>query len=186
MMENSVFEVIRRGPPADLPISLAEAKSFIGIKNEEEDVLVRRLVSISTEYAQWFMEKSLAKQAWQLSYSGKQMPLKIYLPFGPLLSVSEVNIQEKSRGITVHVARDKYRVDTALSCIVFITPINTLKVEVTYLSGYENTDSIPAQVKYGILYHTAVAYKNRSDMDVRHLAFIKDIYQPFKEVRIVL
>lgn len=185
MMENSAFEIMRKEPLSDLPITVSDAKSFIGIKADGEDTVVRYLISMSTEYAQWFMERSLIKQKWLLTYCGTYVPKKIYLPFGPLLSVESINTIDKKHKIEI-VSSNNYRVHTALSCIEFVSTINTKRVEITYTSGYESAVSIPAQVKYGILYHTAISYKNRSGMDGKHLSFIKDIYQPFKEVRLVL
>ncbi|MFV9838912.1 MAG: phage head-tail connector protein [Aaplasma endosymbiont of Hyalomma asiaticum] len=71
MLENTAFSVIREHPLKEFPVTLEDAKSFLGINNDREDDLIKNLISISTEYAQWFMEKSLTKQTLLLRFSGE-------------------------------------------------------------------------------------------------------------------
>ena len=73
MLENSAFNVVREHPLEEFPVTLEDAKSFLGIDNNREDNLIKNLISISTEYAQWFMEKSLTKQTLLLRFCGEVM-----------------------------------------------------------------------------------------------------------------
>ncbi|ACZ49291.1 hypothetical protein ACIS_00733 [Anaplasma centrale str. Israel] len=185
MLVNSAFHVTRKALPTDFPVTLTEVKSFLGINNNNEDSLLTDIISMSSEYAQWYIERSLGKQIWVLSYSGSNIPQKIYLPFGPVVSVISVGIV--AHNATLRTISDKeYSVDSLRSSIVFPTAIRTSGIEIVYEAGYVDVRDIPMQIRHGILHHVAVAYKRRDSMTVEQLAFIKEIYTPFREVRLVL
>ena len=180
MFKNSAFNVVREQPLVEFPVTLEDAKSFLGINNDREDNFIKNLISISTEYAQWFMEKSLTKQTLHLSYSGEVIPRKIPLPFGPIISVKSV------RAHTQSIDSKNYFLDSVRNNLVFLVCIRSTQVNIIYNAGYEQVSSIPAQVKYGILHHTAISYKNRNWIDVKHISFLKELYFPFRELRLVL
>ncbi|UQD54670.1 phage head-tail connector protein [Anaplasma phagocytophilum] len=185
MMENSVFQILRKSSSKEFPVSLEDAKLFLGINNNKEDALLRNLISISTEYAQWYIERSLMQQTWQLSYSGEVVPKKIYLPFGPLISVTSVNTTS-AWNEKVTIKSNNYCVDMLRSSIELSSCLDSVRVEIVYSAGYLAPEIIPAQVRHGILHHTAISYKNRSNVDIKHMTFLKEMYLPFRELKLVL
>ena len=185
MLANPASHVVRKAPPTDFPVTLTEVKSFLGINNNNEDGLLTNIISISSEYAQWYIEQSLSRQTWVLSYGGGNIPKKIFLPFGPIVSVVSVRVATQNTALRT-VAKEEYFVDSLQSSVVVCTATGATKTEIVYEAGYADARDIPTQIKHGILHHVAVAYKRRDSMTVEHLAFIKEIYAPFREVRLVL
>ena len=187
MLENFVFHIIRRDAAhKHFPVTLEEAKSFLGINNDKEDDLLLSFIAICSEYAQWYIEKSLIKQTWVISYTIGNIPQKINLPFGPLIDVLLVRYGNGIDEQLSVVVANRYRVDILQSSITLLDVLNGTKIEITYESGYETAAHIPAQIKYGILHHVAVCYKNRDLTGKECLSFLKEIYMPFKDVKLIL
>ncbi|MCU7611666.1 head-tail connector protein [Anaplasma capra] len=185
MLENPAFHVARKAPPTSFPVTLMEAKSFLGISNSNEDDLLTSLISMSSEYAQWYIEQSLSKQTWVLSYAGSSIPNKIYLPFGPIISVIYVKAASDASDFDI-IAAERYLVNNPQSNIVFPATLGATRMEIAYEAGYTDAKHVPMQIKNGILHHVAVSYKRRDAITVEHLTFIKEIYTPFREVKLVL
>ncbi|MEH0831430.1 phage head-tail connector protein [Anaplasma bovis] len=187
MLENFVFHIIRRDASGkEFPVTLEEVKSFLGINNNKENDLLLSLIAICSEYAQWYIEKSLIKQTWAISYTADNMPQKINLPFGPLIGVLLVKYGKDSDEQLSIVPANRYRVDILQSSITLLDVLDGTKIEITYRSGYETTEHIPVQIKYGILHHVAVCYKNRDLTGKECLSFLKEVYLPFKDVKLIL
>ncbi|CAH58115.1 phage head-tail connector protein [Ehrlichia ruminantium] len=184
MLESSMLCITRKSNPISLPITLLEVKSFLRVNNNTDDELINNLISIASEYAQWYIEKSLTKQLWQISCSG-YIPRKIQLPFNPIIKVNYVKIIHIN-DIEELIDERYYHVDIVQSHILLHTQNNVNRIEILYEAGYTDTSLIPAQIKHGILHHVAVAYKNRESENTNLLTFIKDIYSPFRELKLVL
>ncbi|MGN7678657.1 MAG: head-tail connector protein [Anaplasma sp.] len=185
MFENSVFHISRRTPPLGFPVTLKEVRSFLEIHNNKEDELLASLIAIAAEYAQWYIEQSLSRQTWLLSCAGNNIPKKICLPFGPVISVTSV-VTTGTYGAVNILEKGKYLLDVSRSSITLSSMSNVAKIDIVYDAGYADAKDVPMQIKCGILHHIAIAYKRRDEMRVGHLTFIKEIYSPFREVKLVL
>ncbi|MGN7661562.1 MAG: head-tail connector protein [Anaplasma sp.] len=185
MFENSVFRILRKTPPLGFPVTLKEVRSFLEIRNDKDDDLLLSLVSIAAEYAQWYIEQSLSKQTWLLSCAGDNIPKKICLPFGPVIAVTSV-VTTGIYGDVGILEKEKYLLDISRSSIIFSSMLNVAKIDIVYDAGYTDAKDVPMQIKCGMLHHIAIAYKRRDAMKVGHLTFIKEIYSPFREVKLVL
>ncbi|MGN7619213.1 MAG: head-tail connector protein [Ehrlichia sp.] len=184
MLESSMLCITRKVLPVSLPISLSEVKSFLRVNNNKDDELINNLITMASEYAQWYIEKSLMKQTWQISCS-RYIPGKIQLLFNPIIKVNHVKIINMTGQETI-VDPKYYHVDTELSYISFYNQTNVNRIEILYEAGHINNSLIPAQIKHGILYHVAISYKNRESENINNLTFIKSIYSPFRELKLVL
>lgn len=184
MLQNSTIYLTRKSAPVTYPVSLSMVKSFLRVENNQDDDLISNLVSIATEYAEWYMEKSLMRQKWQISCIG-YIPRKIQLIFGPLIGVESVKTVFRNNDETV-VNQDLYYVDMIGSYIEFYSYFNVRRLDVIYEAGHLDANLIPAQIKHGIAYHVAIAYKNREAENSSSLAIVREIYSPFREVKVVL
>ncbi|KJV68851.1 head-tail connector protein [Candidatus Neoehrlichia procyonis] len=183
MLQNSMLHIIRKTLPKVFPITLLEAKSFLRIRHNTDDDLIMNLIAISSEYAQWYMEKSLMKQQWQLSCYGS-IPQKLQLPFNPIINILSVKIINSDHSETIVPTRNYY-IDLYQSSITFNSIMYVNRIDIIYEAGY-STDIIPMQIKHGILHHVAISYKNRESETINSLNFIKDMYSPFRELKLVL
>ncbi|WP_395877431.1 head-tail connector protein [Ehrlichia muris] len=184
MLENSMLCITRKTVPTSLPITLSEVKSFLRINNNQDDILINNLITMASEYAQWYIEKSLMKQTWEISCSS-YIPGKIQLLFNPIIKVNYVKTIH-TNGSEEFIDQKYYHVDTLLSYISFNKQIHGDRIEILYEAGYTDNALIPAQIRHGILHHVAISYKNRESENINNLTFIKNIYSPFRELKLVL
>ena len=181
MIKSSTFYVTRKSPSSSWPVSLLEIKQFLRIEHSLEDALLSNLLSIATEYAEWYMEKSLMPQKWQVSYI-RNIPQRIQIPFSPIINVEEVNMITFGYNVNT-IPKDQYFIDDICSCIVLSRSISAYRLDIIYQAGYQDISLIPAQIKEGIMHHVANSYKNRESSS---LDAVKDFYEPFCSLKLVL
>ncbi|QXK91940.1 phage head-tail connector protein [Neoehrlichia mikurensis] len=184
MLQNSIFHIIRKTLPKIFPVTLLEAKSFLRVKHNMDDDLIMCLIAMSSEYAQWYMEKSLMKQQWQISCYDN-IPRKIQLPFSPIVHIVSVKIISYNKDEFI-VPIENYYADLFQSSITFYNIMCINRMDIIYEAGYYDANIIPMQIKHGILHHVAISYKNREAEAVDNLNFVKDMYSPFRELKLVL
>lgn len=77
----------------------------------------------------------------------------------------------------------KYYFSNIGNYIEFYSYLNAQRIDVIYEAGY---DSVSEQIKWGIIQHVSVLYKNRESEIGSHLSEIKKVYSPFRNSRVVL
>jgi hypothetical protein len=171
--EHPIINVQRKSKPRYFPVTLEEVKSFLRIENDQGDKLISSFIFMATDYAQWHMEKSLVKQTWQVSYEG-YIPRRIYLRYGPVNKI--ILATDKNQKLS-------YYFSNVGSYIEFLNYLNITRANVVYEAGY---DSVPEQMKLGIMQHVSSLYKNREPGVSSHLSEVKKVYSPFREPKVVL
>ncbi|WP_333023331.1 head-tail connector protein [Wolbachia endosymbiont of Pentidionis agamae] len=176
----------RSSAPKSFPITLEFMKSFLRIENNQDDELISNLLSIATDYAQWYMGISLIKQEWQISYAVNHvLRRKFGLVYGPIIKVESVEAVYRNQSAKP-LSQKNYHVDLVAPYIQFDQLFNVSRIDIVYKAGYENSDLIPAQIKQGIANHVANAYRNRETETNTYLSGIKSVYAPFCELKVVL
>ncbi|APR98894.1 head-tail connector protein [Wolbachia endosymbiont of Folsomia candida] len=173
LLRSPVIHVERKSKPESFPVTLEEVKSFLRIENDQDDKLISSLIFGATDYAEWHMGKSLVKQTWQISCED-YVPRRLYLSYGPVREIISATTKEK-RSLN-------YYFSDIGSYIEFHNCLNTKRVDVIYEAGYEN---IPEQIKLGIMQHVSDVYRNRSEVN-SNLSGIKEVYSPFRTLKVVL
>ncbi|WP_447933139.1 head-tail connector protein [Wolbachia endosymbiont of Dactylopius coccus] len=77
----------------------------------------------------------------------------------------------------------RYYFSNVGSYIELFNYLNVTRADIVYEAGY---DSVPEQIKLGIMQHVSALYKNRESEVSSHLSEVKKVYSPFREVRVVL
>ncbi|QOD38218.1 head-tail connector protein [Candidatus Wolbachia massiliensis] len=170
--------VQRKSKSKSSPVTLEEVKSFLRIENDQDDKLISDLIFMATDYAEWYMKKSLVKQTWQLSCEG-YMPYKLHLSYGPvrvIISVTAISKDQEKKTL-------KYHFSDVGDCVEFSNYLNAIRIDVVYEAGYDN---VPEQIKLGIMQHVSVLYKDRESEVSSHLSEVKKVYSPFREPQVVL
>lgn len=148
-------------PPATEPVTLDEAKLFLRVDNDMEDDLISDLIIVARESAEEFMRRSLITQTWKLAFDDC-IAAETVLPRGPVQSVVSLTtytIQEASTSIS----SDNYRLNAARDRLVLDAGLMAHRVEITYVTGYEDADDVPKPIKLGLLNHVAALYDKRGE-----------------------
>lgn len=173
MSEYPIIYIQRKSKPESLPVTLEEVKSFLRIENNQDDKLISSLIFMATDYAEWHMEKSLVKQTWQVSYEG-YIPRRIYLSYGPVSKIILATAKNQEL---------RYYFSNVGNYIELFHYLNGIRVDIVYEAGY---DSVPEQIKLGIMQHVSALYKDRELEVSSHLSEVKKVYSPFREPKVVL
>lgn len=159
-------------PPADEPVTLAEAKKHFRVLDNREDTLIRSLITTAREMAEVITARALFTQTQVLTldafpYAGKA----IVLPRSPLQSVSSITYFDCD-GVNQTWDNADY-IEDEISQPARITPtygktypstqtrINA--VTITYTAGYTDVAFIPYPIKQAILMMAKHWFNNRED-----------------------
>lgn len=122
-------------PPANLPVTLAEVKSYLRVDEGAEDALITALIESATEQVEKYIDKKLINQTWLVSLSAppqRANPKSTYLdegffegavselfthascveiPFGPLNTIEKLTVN-KADGTSYDMPGTDFQPDT--------------------------------------------------------------------------
>ena len=161
-------------PPAETPVSLAEAKAHLRVTSTAEDALVAALVAAATQHIegrQGVLGRALVTQTWDARFDGFPRGLagRIELPLPPLQSVTSVKY--------VNGAGDEITIDASTYVVDAQHPIGRIRpaynmfwpaprpeegsVRVRFVAGYGAAAAVPVPLKQAILLLVGHWYAHR-------------------------
>jgi uncharacterized phiE125 gp8 family phage protein len=200
-------------PPAEEPVSLAEAKGHLRVDFNDDDALITALISAARQAAEALTGRQLVTARWKLvqdSFPGPSLmgvPAgcsfslpghAILLPKCPVQSVCAVQYLDMA-GATQTMPPAEYTVDTACEP-ARLTPVFGLSwpaslpqigaVGVTFDAGYGPAASVPEGIKAWIRLRVGSLYAHREEValltrgSISPLPFIDGLLDPYKVVTI--
>jgi len=160
-------------PPADLPISLEEAKSFCKIDGSDDDNIVKALLSAVTEQGEKFTNRCFVTRTITGSFSNAQVTRCERFPFlalrrAPLVAIASFKITVDDA--LTDVDSDNYQ-EKNTSSFARILIIGSLTfddvpypLQVEFTAGYGLAKDVPEDIKDGLKMHLAFLYENRGDV----------------------
>ena len=200
-------------PPAEEPVSLAEAKLHLRVDFPNEDALITALIAAARQAAETLTGRQLVTARWKLvldSFPGpSRMGVPAGLPFSlpghaillpkcPVQSVFAIQYLDMAGAIQTMPSAE-YTVDTACEPAritpVFsrIWPINLPQIGavwVTFDAGYGAAASVPEGLKSWIKLRVGSLYAHREEVallargKIEPLPFIDGLLDPYKVVTI--
>jgi uncharacterized phiE125 gp8 family phage protein len=159
-------------PPAEEPVSLAEAKLHLRVDVSDDDALINGLIQAARERAEDILRRALITQTWELTLDQFPSGDEIELPFPPLQSVASIKYTN-SNGDESVFSSDDYIVDTAEepgkvvlaygSTWPSVTLYPTGAVAVRYVAGYGEAADVPQTFKQAMLLMAGEWYENREN-----------------------
>ncbi|HRI90379.1 MAG TPA: head-tail connector protein [Accumulibacter sp.] len=198
-------------PPAQEPVSLAEAKRHLRVESTDDDALITALISAARQAAETLTGRQFVTARWKLvldSFPGPSLmgtpaglPFSlpghaILLPKCPVRSVAAIRYLDMA-GTTQLMPRADYIVDTACEPArvtpVFgkIWPISLPQigaVSVIFDAGYGDAASVPEGIKSWIKLRVGSLYAHREEVallasgKIEPLAFIDGLLDPYKVI----
>lgn len=169
-------------PPAEEPVSLAEAKLHCRVDHDEEDTLISGLIAAARGWAEAYTWRGIALATRRYSldafpnrcevgrsrrYQWTADPL--VLPFPELAEVTSIEYVDDD-GVTQAMDEADYTADADSEPARIFPAYGTYwpstravpnAVKVTYTSGYTDATSVPAELKTAILLLVGHWYVNR-------------------------
>lgn len=161
--------------PAELPITLADAKLHLRVEGGDEDVLINSLIAAAVNHLDgWsgILKRCLITQTWAVF--ADKFSQKIRLPLVPIGSIVSVKYKNSSDVETIIDALSYDFFEDSLGAVLrfknsFALPtdlaeIRALRIEFT--AGYDLADAVPASIKAALLLMIGHAYENREGVVV--------------------
>ena len=176
--------------PASEPITLAEAKSYLRVDSSGDDALITSLIVSARKLCEEHMQRAIMSQTLQLFIDSTEeidQPLwegmrtgpylnyyknYIDLPMPTVTTVTHVKTYDDEDNATTF-ASSNYYVDNAKQPArivlrtgsTFPTALRVANaIEVKYVTGYSNANSVPEPIKFAIYQVLTYLYEHRGDM----------------------
>ena len=157
---------------------LEEVKNYLRISYEYDDKLINNLIATAIDVAELFTGLNFYKRQLSCKVSGLSSTT-IRLKYIPILEIDEIYWLKK--GEKCNITNDFGYAHTDKLCLSFKSHYVGEDVEIQYRAGYR--DSIPRSIQHGILMHIASMYENPESAAMLS-AQIKDLYMPYREIKI--
>ncbi|QPC43493.1 phage head-tail connector protein [Kaustia mangrovi] len=163
---------VRTIAPAELPVSLEEAKAHLRVDHADDDTLITGLIQTATDYVDgWsgILGKCLVSQTWRLDLCGFP-PWVIYLPLAPVSEIVDVTYCDEDgnqqtlsptvyRGPVIDAYGPYlYRVESESWPSTDTRPD---AVSVTFTAGYGAPSDVPQSIRHALLLLVGHWYENR-------------------------
>lgn len=147
-------------PPAEEPVSLAEAKAFMRLDGDDEDALLTELIGTARHYLETVTNLSLVSQTWRLYRDDWPSSGLISIAHGPVRSVDRVTSYDgNGNAISVDISRG--RLDGDARPARYYLPLMARAtaalngVEIEFTAGHGTAEDVPPTAKQAILRHVA-------------------------------
>lgn len=158
---------VRVTPPADLPVTLQEAKDHTTVDFADDDFLVENLIMAATDHLDGYggiLGRCLVSQEWRQDFAGWDPIFR--LPF-PDVSAASIEYTDAD-GNPQTVTPSDYRLieSTRGSLIQFLgrfsRPVHEGNISVVFTAGYGEPCDVPWDIKAAICMLVAHWYEQRA------------------------
>lgn len=175
--------------PASEPVTLEEAKEYLGITDSGLDNQVLSFLTSVRTSVEMFLGMSLITQTWQMFFDNFPTyarglvlfhPVIIEIPKNPLQSVTSIKHYDKDDVATL-IASTQYQVATYSATnpwegriafkdtFTLPSPTNLRDLdalEIEFVAGYGTSKDVPEAIKSAILQESGYRYNNKDSGDV--------------------
>ena len=154
-------------PPAEEPVSLAEAKRDMRLDDDftEHDLLIEGLITAARERYENICNRAFIRQQWQIvEWRFPAARKTILLPLSPLISVDKIAYQDPD-GDWHELEEEDYQVDMSEPPKIFpvlswpITKSVLNAVKLTFTAGYGSAIDVPESIKNAIRLYCKAQYE---------------------------
>jgi len=184
------YTIKETSQPAVEPISLSEAKTFLRISHDGDDVALATKIKAARQFCEMYTGQSIIAHDFRVSYVLNSFKtLKFKVPKAPLISVASVKFINKEN-IETTLTSERYTVDTDLNCVVLKEDLalngfaGVLKI--TFNAGYGATaDDVPENLRHAVLMKMAQLYEYRGDSGEQpNFDIVASLLKPYKKIKL--
>ena len=155
--------------PATEPVTTAEAKTHLNIDVSDHDTYIGTLVTAARKWVEGKIGRKLVTQTLISTYDQREFILPLTLPYGPVQSISSVQVYDDENDEWDTVASTAYyqagdvlaeAEDTAAT--TWPTADRTRdSFRVTYVAGYGAAAAVPEEIKQAIFLLVGAMFEDR-------------------------
>lgn len=182
-------------PPAQEPVSLSEAKTFLRLDQNAEDDLLGTLITAARLMVEAASGRLLVDQAWRIVIDRWPDGGEIRLPLSPLSAITAARVYDLL-GVAQPVAPTALQLDTAadpplVRVVAEVPEIGRARgaIEIDVVAGFGATASaVPALLRQAVLRLAARWFEQRGDVVGRDAEAlppeIMALVAPFRRARL--
>ncbi len=153
--------------PSVEPVSLVEAKAYLSVETDDDNVMISSFIVSAREQAEEIMRRALITQTWELVLDC--FPVEFMVPLPNLQSVTSIKYIDGA-GTEQTLSGTLYQVDIdgepgrivpAYGCAWPITRSQINAVRVRYVAGYGLEVDVPQKIKEFIIANVTAKYDGR-------------------------
>jgi uncharacterized phiE125 gp8 family phage protein len=151
--------LVRITAPAEVPLSLAEAKAIARLDgiDDDDDAVIAGYIRVATDWTEQHLGKALISQVWSYTVDGFPWGYhpQIRLPLGPVQTVDEV-LYVDNDGVPTVLATSAYvlSADSLWPSYATTWPVPRMQrdaVSIRFTAGYGlDWNTIPEAIRHGI------------------------------------
>jgi len=143
--------------PSTEPVTLADVKAQLNIKDTTQDAVITRRIKEAREYIEEYLQRSLMLASWRVILD--EFPPEIELPYAPVSAIISVKYVDTS-GVQHTMSNTEYVLDNYSEPAWLVPYYGTSwpatldaynVVEVVYSAGYASADEVPQPIKEAIM-----------------------------------
>jgi uncharacterized phiE125 gp8 family phage protein len=150
--------------PAAEPVALAEAKAFLKLETDADDLLLEALLVAARMHVEAATRRLLVTQTWRCGFASVPADGILRLPFQPVQSVLAVRLVE-APGDPVGLASADWHADVAASpprVRLGARPGRLVGAEVDAVAGFGAPAAVPEPLRQAIRVLAATWYEERT------------------------
>ncbi len=142
-------------PPAQEPISLADAKLFARIATSDDDAVISRLIVAARQHVETFTRRALVTQTLRLTTGSLPRSQRLILPRPPVQAVLTVGLRDAAGTLAPFAATD-FAADLAAGAITLSRrPVGLgaagVQLQIDYRAGFGEPAAVPEAIRQAIL-----------------------------------
>ena len=182
-------------PPAQEPVSLADAKAHLRVDVPDDDALISRLITGARSELERSLGRALITQTWTYWLDAWPQGYAVSLPLAPVQSIEQVRTYAQDDSFAVLPASG-YLLDGQGSpprlirrgTVAWVQPLrpgNGIAIDFTAGHGTQPTD-VPAALRIALLVLVGHWYENRqlADVSVALPSMVRDLIDPYRVRRL--
>lgn len=178
-------------PPASLPVSVAEAKSFLNVEGTADDTLIEAFINAASDAVRQYCKRSIVAETLELRLDGfprynsdrldrlgsgvhvvsvpfiEGQPNVIDLPFGPVASITSITTYARDNTSAVFSSANYgYDVSRVYLYEGSTWPSDLRRVDAVAIRYVSGTTPIPQAILQAIKVHVAAMYECREGCEM--------------------
>lgn len=157
---SDLHEITIDSAPSNDPVTLSEAKDYLGYTDSDQDTLITNLITSATKLLERWTNRAFVTQTLKAYYS--RVKRKTYLPRSPVQSVDNVDRIRQDETTTLTQGTDYYVQGLDQKYIIIPKPwdlaaghspldnLGNFELEVKYTAGFGARSDVPEPIKEAI------------------------------------
>ena len=183
----NIYKIERTVAPTDLVVSLAEAKTYLGVSHSSHDELITDIIKAATEIAETYTYVTLPQATFKMYLDDFY---DVSIPKSPIIAISQIQYYNSAGIQTLPEARYELDLIGKPARIHWDNPPTVRDYEynnviITFTAGHTNVSSINAGIKQRIKTVINDMYDQRSSINATSVDFdlmkYSALFSPFAE-----